>query len=168
MGYTLEQLAADCRAAMDVDPGPTGRSAVRDLVAEACQDDSFVETHLGPNNTTPRQVLYEDDKHKFCILAHVYEGAKGSNPHDHGVSWAIYAQADGITTMTDWEKLEPPLDGQPGKVRKVKSYDLNRGDAYLYNEGDLHSPSRNSTTRLIRVEGINLAGIKRDAYVAVD
>ena len=70
--------------------------------------------------------------------------------------------------MTDWEKLEPPLDGQPGKVRKVKSYDLNRGDAYLYNEGDLHSPSRNSTTRLIRVEGINLAGIKRDAYVAVD
>ncbi|MEC7490583.1 MAG: hypothetical protein VYA17_13460 [Pseudomonadota bacterium] len=168
MGYTLEQLSGDCRAAMDQDPGPGGRAVVRDLVAKACADDKFVATHLGPENRVPRQILYEDEKHRFCILAHVYEGAKGSNPHDHGPSWAIYAQADGVTTMTDWEKLELPLDGEPGKVRKIKNYDLNRGDAYLYNEGDLHSPSRTATTRLIRVEGMNLAGVKRDAYQAVD
>lgn len=168
MSYTLEQLGADCRAAMDEDPGPAGREEVRKFIAKACADSDFVAEYLGPDKMTPRQVIYEDDKHKFCILAHVYEGAKGSNPHDHGPSWAIYSQADGVTTMTDWEKVEPPKDGEPGKVRKVKDYDMHRGDAYLYNEGDLHSPSRTDTTRLIRVEGQNLAGVKRDTYKAID
>ena len=32
MVYTLEQLSADCRAAMDADPGPAGRERVRDFV----------------------------------------------------------------------------------------------------------------------------------------
>ena len=73
MGYTIDQLSAECRAAMDADPGPAGREKVRDFVAKACKDDEFVSTHLGPDNTTPRQVIYEDDKHNFCILAHVYE-----------------------------------------------------------------------------------------------
>ena len=168
MSYTIEQLSADCRAAMDVDPGPAGRAKVRDYVAKACKDDDFVATHLGPENTTPRQVIYEDEKHGFCILAHVYEGAKGSNPHDHGPSWAIYSQADGVTTMTDWEKVKSPKDGEPGRVKKVREYDLSRGHAHLYNEGDLHSPSRTATTRLIRVEGQNLAGVKRDTYEAID
>ncbi|MEX2453353.1 MAG: hypothetical protein WD470_01535 [Rhodospirillaceae bacterium] len=164
MAYTLEQLAADCRAALDKDPGPAGREEVRKHIAKACVDKDFVATHLGPDNTTQRKILYEDDKHKFCILAHVYEGAKGSNPHDHGPSWAIYGQAEGVTTMTDWEKLEAPKDGSPGKVRKVKEYDMTPGVAYLYNEGVLHSPSRKSTTRLIRVEGQDLTDVRRDKY----
>lgn len=168
MAYTLEQLSADCRAAMDKDPGPAGREEVRKYIEKACADAEFVATHLGPDNTTQRQVIYEDDKHKFCILAHVYEGAKGSNPHDHGPSWAIYGQADGVTTMTDWEKVEAPQDGQPGKVRRVRDYDLSPGIAHLYNEGDLHSPSRAATTRLIRVEGQDLTGVQRDKYEALD
>lgn len=167
MGYTLEQLSADCRTAMDRDPGPAGRDEVRKYVEKACADTDFVATHLGPDNTTPRQVIYEDDKHKFCILAHFYEGAKGSNPHDHGPSWAIYGQAVGVTTMTEWKKLEEPRDGEPGKVSKVRDYDMTPGVAYLYNEGDLHSPSRTATTRLIRVEGMDLTDVKRDNYEAV-
>jgi len=165
--YTLEQLSADCRAALDKDPGPAGREVVRDCIAKACADKDFVAKYLGPDNHTQRQILYEDDKHKFCILAHVYEGAKGSNPHDHGPSWAIYGQATGVTTMTDWEKVEPPKDGEPGKVKKIKSYDMTPGVAYLYNEGVLHSPSREETTRLIRVEGQDLTNVKRDKYVEV-
>ena len=167
MTYTLEQFAADCRAALDKDPGPGGREEVRKCVEKACADPEFVAAHLGPDNTTPRQILYEDDKHKFCILAHVYEGAKGSNPHDHGPSWAIYGQADGVTTMTDWIKVEPPQGDEPGKVKEGKVYDLTPGIAYLYNEGDLHSPSRADTTRLIRIEGQDLSGVRRDKYVAV-
>ncbi len=167
MGYTLEELSADCRAAMDRDSGPAGRDEVRKCIEKACADREFVATYLGPDNTTPRQVIYEDDKHKFCILAHYYEGAKGSNPHDHGPSWAIYGQAEGVTTMTEWQKLEEPLDGEPGKVRKVRDYDMTPGVAYLYNEGDLHSPSRAATTRLIRVEGMDLTNVKRDKYEAV-
>ena len=37
--------------------------------------------------------------------------------------------------------------------------------AACYNEGDLHSPRREDTTRLIRIEGINLDGVERDRYV---
>ena len=167
MSYTLEQLSADCRAAIDQERGPAGREDVRKFIAKACADDEFVATHLGPDNLTARQVIYEDNKHKFCILAHVYEGAKSSNPHDHGPSWAIYGQAVGVTSMTDWEKVVEPSGDAPGEVKKVKDYDMTRGIAYLYNEGDLHSPSRTATTRLIRVEGQDLTGVKRDKYEAV-
>jgi predicted metal-dependent enzyme (double-stranded beta helix superfamily) len=167
MAYTLEQLSADCRAAMDKDPGPKGRDEVRKCISKACADKDFVAKYLGPDNHEQRKVLYEDPKHKFCILAHVYEGAKDSSPHDHGPSWAIYGQATGVTTMTDWEKVAAPKDGQPGKVRKVRDYDMTPGVAYLYNEGVLHSPSRKETTRLIRVEGMDMSKVKRDKYEEV-
>jgi hypothetical protein len=39
--------------------------------------------------------------------------------------------------------------------------------AYLYNEGDLHSPSRAGSTRLIRIEGRNMEKVKRFKYEAV-
>ena len=164
MAYTLEQLSADCRAAMDKDPGPAGREEVRKCIAKACADPDFVAKHFPEGNTNPRNILYEDDKHKFCIIAHVYEGAKGSSPHDHGPSWAIYGQVAGKTTMTDWEKVEAPHDGEPGKVRKVKDYDLTPGIAHLYNEGDLHSPGRTATTKLLRVEGQDMSKVRRDKY----
>ncbi len=38
--------------------------------------------------------------------------------------------------------------------------------AYLYNEGDLHSPSRAGSTRLIRIEGKNMEKVKRLKYEA--
>jgi hypothetical protein len=168
MAYTLEQLSADCRAALQKDPGPAGREQVRKFIAKACADRDFVARHLGPDNKVERDILYEDPDLKFCILAHAYTGPKGSTPHDHGPSWAIYGQAVGETVMTDWECLDRPRDGKPGKVRKVKSYSLTPGVAHLYNEGDLHSPSRKDDTRLIRVEGQNLYGMRRDKYEAVD
>ena len=68
--------------------------------------------------------------------------------------------------MTDWEVVEPPRDNVPGKVVKVKEYVMTQGAAYLYNEGDLHSPSRADTTRLIRVEGAGINSVPRDKYEA--
>ena len=168
MSYSLDQFAADCRSALDADPGTGGREQLRKFTEKACSDPDFVAKHLGPDNTSQRSLLYEDDKHKFCIFAHVYMGARGSNPHDHGPSWAIYGQADGVTTMTDWEKIAEPDGDAPGEVRKGKVYDLTPGIAYLYNEGDLHSPSREDTTRLIRIEGMNLVGVHRDKYVEAE
>jgi hypothetical protein len=164
MAYTLEQLSADCRAALTENPGTPGREKVRDCIARACGDAEFAATHLGEDVTVERNILYEDPDLKFCILAHVYKGPKKSQPHDHGPSWAIYGQVFGTTVMTDWKRVEEPKDGQPGKVEKIKSYAMNPGDAYLYDEKVLHSPSRESETRLIRVEGVNMAGVKRDKF----
>jgi len=145
------------------DPGPAGRKKVCKVVQEMCRDDGFVKKYL-PDNAPERNILYEDPELGFCILAHVYHGAKESKPHDHGPTWAIYGQADGETIMSDWELLSPPNDGQPGKVRLVRNYKLKPGAAYVYNEGDLHSPRREGSTRLIRIEGRNVEKIKRLPY----
>lgn len=164
MSYTLEQLSADCHAALKKDPGPAGRELVRQCTAKACSDPDFVRTHLGPDAHEERKILYRDPELHFCILAHVYKGAKASSPHDHGPSWAIYSQAAGVTEMTDWRLVEKPAAGRPGKVEKVRSYELRPGMAKLYNEGDLHSPRRESETRLIRIEGVDLTSVKRDKF----
>lgn len=166
MSYTLQQFAADCRSALAADPGPGGREQVRRYVSRACKDPDFVATHLGPDNTTERQVVYEDPDLGFCILVHAYDGAKTSAPHDHASTWAIYGQAAGVTLMTDWEAVAPPANGKPGKVRAVRTYKLEPGDAHVYQEGDLHSPRRDGPTRLVRIEGMNMDGVERDRYEA--
>ena len=165
VAYTLERLAADSRAAMDVDAGPAGRDELRKCIEKACADPAFVEQVFG-DNEEERLPIYEDERHGFTILAHVMHGPRESMPHDHGASWAIYGQAQGVTTMTDWEKVEDAKGDEPGVVVPAKVYEMTQGVAYLYNEGDLHSPSRAETTRLIRVEGKDINSVKRDAYVA--
>ena len=166
MSYTLENLAADCHAAIAADPGPPGRERVRRCVEKALADRDFLAGQFGPGNREERKVIYRDPEFGFCILAHVYTGAKGSNPHDHAASWAIYGQAEGRTEMTDWRRLEAPRDGAPGHVEPVRVYTLAPGAAHLYNEGDIHSPRRAHDTKLIRVEGMDLAGVARDRYAA--
>jgi hypothetical protein len=166
MGYTLEQMAAECRQILKRDPGVAGRKQVCALVERALKDDGFVTAHL-TDAAPERKVLYEDPELGFCILGHVYHGAKESNPHDHGPSWAIYGQARGQTVMTDWACLARPGEGAPGKARKVKDYTLTPGMAFLYNEGDLHSPRRDGPTRLIRIEGQNMDKVRRLPYERV-
>jgi predicted metal-dependent enzyme (double-stranded beta helix superfamily) len=160
MGITVEQFSADCSRILNAEPGPAGRQKVCELLQNALKDESFVAATL-TDDVPERKVLYEDPKLGFVILAHHYKGAKESPPHDHGPYWAIYGQARGETQMSDWELLQPASEEKPGKVRKKKTYTLTPGMAYLYNEGDLHSPSRAGSTRLIRIEGKNMEKVKR-------
>ena len=166
MSWTLEQFGAACQRALTEEPGPMGRKKVSEIVQEVLRDDAFVARYVG-DDVPERKILYEDPKLGFCILAHVYSGAKESNPHDHGPSWAIYGQAGGETEMSDWELVEPAANGRPGKVRRVKTYTLKPGMAHIYNEGDLHSPRRTGPTRLLRIEGTNMDKVRRLAYERV-
>ena len=163
MGYTLEQFSDTCHGILATDPGPGGRKKVCALVEDVLKDEAFIATHLG-DDVPERKILYEDPALGFCILAHVYKGAKESQPHDHGPSWAIYGQARGETVMSDWAVLEPAAENKPGKVRHATSYRLTPGMAHVYNEGDVHSPRRDGPTRLIRIEGTNLDKARRLAY----
>ena len=163
MSYTLEQFAAACRRILTDDRGPEGRRKVCALVQDVLKDDVFIAAHLGDDGPE-RKILYEDPELGFCILAHVYQGARESQPHDHGPSWAIYGQARGETVMSDWALVEPPAGSAPGKVRHVRSYTLKPGMAHVYNEGDLHSPRREGPTRLLRLEGTNMDKVRRVAY----
>jgi len=166
MGYTLEAFAAECRNILKAENNPAGRTKVCSVLQKALKDEDFVAKTLD-DSTPERQILYEDPELGFCILAHNYKGPKESSPHDHGPSWAIYGQAKGETAMSDWELLEPATQETPGKVRKTRTYKLTPGVAHVYNEGDLHSPSRTDSTRLIRIEGTNMDKIKRLKFVSV-
>ena len=165
MTQTLPQFAARCREILLSDNTPQGRAKVAALLGQALRDEEFVAAQF--DDASPeRKIVYEDPELGFCILAHHYTGPKNSAPHDHGPSWAIYGQARGETAMTDWTLVEPASADKPGLVKKGRDYKLMPGDAHVYNEGDLHSPSRAGPTRLIRIEGTNMDKVKRLKYEA--
>jgi len=167
MNHTLDSFAAGVREILRQDNNPAGRERVAALVRDALQDRDFVES-LFDDDSPERKVVYEDPQLGFCILAHRYKGAKNGPPHDHGPSWAIYGQADGETVMSDWQPVGEAAPGQPRKVKKVREYTLTPGVAHVYNEGDVHAPSRAGPTRLLRIEGVNLEGVARGRYEAVE
>ena len=166
MASTLEQFAQACRKALKSEPGPAGRKKVCALLQNLLKDEAFISSTFN-DGVSERHLLYEDPELGFCIFAHNYKGAKDSPPHDHGPSWAIYGQARGETAMSDYEKVSPASPDKPGKVRRLRTYKLVPGAAHVYDEGDLHSPSRAGPTRLIRIEGINMEKIRRLKYEAV-
>ena len=166
MDTKLEQLASDFHEFLKAEPGPKGREKVAQRLKDVLIDADFQAAHFGPDTGT-RKLLYEDGELGFCILAHAYEGAAESRPHDHGPSWAIYGQAEGETEMTEWDLVEPASADKPGRVRPAKTYTMTPGSAYVYNAGVLHSPKRSGPTRLIRIEGTNMDRVSRFRYEPV-
>ena len=163
MAYTLEDMAADLRQELQAKQADECSDALCQIVARALNDDAFVAAHLQDRveGAHPREVLFEDPDLGFCICGHVYEGAAESAPHDHGSSWAIYGQAEGVTEMSDWAVVEKGGTDRPARVVLERTYELARGDAHFYGVGTVHSPRRTASTRLIRVEGANLDHVER-------
>lgn len=168
MSVTLESLSKDLHRELAARPISECHDAVCALISDALRDDAFVARHLPDRKEGehPREVLYEDPDLGFCICGHVYEGAANSTPHDHGSSWAIYGQAEGTTEMTDWTITHPGSGDTASKVVPERVYTLVRGDAHFYDVGAVHSPRRETTTRLIRVEGANLDHVQRSKIEA--
>jgi len=166
MNPVLNDLAARCAALLRAAPGPDGRARVAALLSDCLADPANVDK-LVPPSTGERDLLYQDPELGFCILAHCYPGPKASSPHDHGPSWAIYAQARGETEMTDFEMVTAASDERAGTVRATRTYHLRPGDAHVYNEGDLHAPTRSGPTALLRIEGTDMSKVVRHRYEAV-
>ena len=167
MNLDLNSFAAHCHTILKKDGGPNGRVEVAELLRKVLQDPEAVKTYLGAD-TPEREVLYEDPELGFCIVAHRYTGPKTSEAHDHAHSWAIYGQATGETQMSDYALIEKANGENLGKVRMVRTYSLTPGIAHVYNEGDIHSPTRLAPTSLIRIEGTNMANVKRDRFIVVE
>jgi hypothetical protein len=161
MAYTLEALANDIRSTLKSGPVSQTGPKVVGLVEKALKDKAFIEANLGRPNMKTREIIYEDPESGFCVCAHTYEGAANSAAHDHGPSWAIYGQAIGVTEMTDWKIIKKGEGEQPSMVEPVRAYKLEPGMAKFYDVGDVHSPKRDSSTKLIRIEGKNLDTVKR-------
>jgi hypothetical protein len=164
--HTIEQFASACHDILKKENNPAGRSKVCALLQEHLKVKQFVANYV-TDQTPERKVLYEDAELGFCILAHHYQGAKESAPHDHGPYWAIYGQASGETEMSDYALVEAAGPEKTGKARVTRTYKLTPGVAHVYNEGDLHSPKRVSSTKLIRIEGKNMEKVKRYKFERV-
>ena len=161
MTYTLEQLSSDIKAALKADPGKGGKEAVCKLVSKVLRDQDFIAKHLNAADCKPRKVLYEDPELGFCICGHVYEKPAHGSPHDHGSSWAIYGVAVGDTEMTDWRIVKKGDGTNPTLVEPERTYVMKPGDSHFYDVGVVHSPNRDTLTKLVRIEGSNLDRIKR-------
>jgi len=167
MHNSIEEFGLACHDAIKAKPGPAGRTAICAMLREVLLNTTLMKQCFD-DHTPERKLLYQDPELGFCVLAHNYQGAKESPPHDHGPSWAIYGQVSGETKMFDWELVSPAGPSVTGKVKYKKDYVLKPGIAHVYNEGDLHSPSRAGATRLIRIEGTNMEHVTRYRFEAVD
>lgn len=161
MSYSLEELSADIRSALNTDTGPAGKQAVCKHVSKALLDQEFIARHLTVEQCRPRRVLYEDPVLGFCVCGHVYESAADGSPHDHGPTWAIYGLASGDTEMTDWRIVTKGEGDAPTLVEPSKTYVMKPGDSHFYDVGAVHSPKRTGPTKLLRIEGRNLDHVKR-------
>jgi len=161
MAYNLDQFIADCRATLKRDPGPAGREIVRAKLEALLREKDFVEEHCGENVPRGLKLLYEDPELKFQILAHINDKARVSPPHDHGASWAIYGQATKYTEMTEWEREDDGSDPKHAKLKPVKKYRLNPGEAGIYQDGTIHSIDYPDYAKFVRVTGTNLDRINR-------
>jgi len=166
MSHTLESFAARVRETLQKENNPAGREKVAALLREVLVDRQLVES-LFDERSPQRKIVYEDPQLGFCILAHRYTDAKQGPPHDHGSSWAIYGQTDGETLMSDWLPVGESTPGQPVKATLLREYKLTPGVARVYNEGDVHAPTRTGPSRLIRIEGTNLERVARGTYEPV-
>ena len=166
MSLTLQSFAAHVREILEMNNTHAGREQVAALLRDALKDRPFVDS-LFDGASPERKLVHEDPGLGFCILAHRYTDARDGGPHDHGPSWAIYGQADGVTVMSDWVPVGAVSADGRAKVKKVREYELTPGVAHVYNEGEIHAPRRAGPTRLVRIEGVNLEGVRRGRYEAV-
>lgn len=166
MSLSLHDFSTQVKHILAHDAGREGREKVRLLLQEVLIDKDFTSQHVR-DDQPQRTVLYHDQDLGFAILAHVYHEAKQTQPHDHGVSWAIYGQVSGESLIQDWEIVEQASHEQPGKARQTGARTLSPGIAITYNEGDIHSPSRTGPAKLIRIEGLHVQEKPRFSWAAV-
>ena len=161
MAYDLKQFIADCRTTLARDPGPSGREQVRVDLERLLSNPEFIRDYCGDDQPRGLNVLYEDPKLGFQVLAHINDKARVSPPHDHGESWAIYGQATKYTDMSEWERADDGTDPKHAKLKLKTKYRLTPGHAGVYQDGAIHSIDYPEHARFVRVTGTNLDKIKR-------
>lgn len=164
MSYDLTRFIADCRRELKRDPGPAGREKVRTLLERLLQDKDFIAAHCSDATPKGLYVLHDDAELGFQVLAHINERARGSPPHDHGASWAIYGQAVSHTDMTEYHRIDDRCDPATAKLEMTRKYRLNPGQAGIFADGAIHSIDYPDGSMFVRVTGTNLDRIARSSF----
>ena len=66
--------------------------------------------------------------------------------------------------MTDWRAIKPTTAIRQGWSSRCAPTPSSGAMPGFYHEGDIHSPRREGSTKLIRIEGMNLDGVPRGYF----
>jgi len=161
MGYTLHDFAADTRSALKANAGRKGLAKVKAMMERLVKDEHFVREYFHDGMNRGLRKIYTDPDLGFELMTYRWEEARGSQPHDHGDSWAIYAQVREYTDMTEYERTDDGQDRARAALKVKSQYRLNPGQAGIYFGRELHSTSTPAGARYLRITGTDLENIER-------
>lgn len=164
MAETLDAFCRDCHDILARDPGPSGREAVRRRTETLLQDEAFVDAELKPRAGQGTVTLYEDPDLGYVVLSHSYTKERYSPPHDHGSSWAVYAQVAEHSDMGIWERTDGGTGDGPAEVVERETMRLEPGEAALLDVGVIHTVDRPVGCHYLRVTGTDLEKLRRLRY----
>jgi hypothetical protein len=156
MSYTLEAFCEDARAALQADSGKAGVERVRRNMERLVKDAAFVEQWFSEDGEPGARRIYIDPVLGFEVLVYRSPKARTSPAHDHGDSWALYAQVKGCTEMTEYARTDDGAD--PGRATLVveKQYQLEPGEVGSYWGSQLHSTHTPENCCYLRITGTDL------------
>jgi len=127
MAYTLDAFCNDVRDLLNADAGAAGVEQVRKKMEILVADPGFVAEHFHSGMKYGPRRMFVDPELGFEVLGYRAEKARHSPAHDHGDSWALYAQVHDYTEMTEYNRLDDGKDpdnaktaARPGNVRRSK------------------------------------------------
>jgi hypothetical protein len=156
MGYTLEAFCRDTRDALKSDSGPAGVERVRRNMERLVMDAAFVAQYFDVGIEPGPRRIYVDPQLGFEVLAYRSPRARTSPAHDHGDSWALYAQVKGYTEMTEYARTDDGSDPDQATLAVQKQYKLNPGEVGLYWGSQLHATYTPVDCCYLRVTGTDL------------
>jgi len=156
MTYTLEAFCNDARNLLKADPGPAGVEQVRKKMEILVRDKNFVAEHFHDSVKYGPRRLFVDPELGFEVLGYRAEKARHSPAHDHGDSWALYAQVHDYTEMTEYNRLDHGDDPDRAKIEVKNKYKLQAGQVGTYWGNQLHSTYTPVDCSYLRVTGTDL------------
>ena len=163
MHPALERFCQSCKEILHARPGPAGRAEVVAALERAVTDPDFLEACFGAGEAG-RRTLYEDPELGFCVLAYDMAEPRVSPPHDHGPSWAVYAQAEAHTDMTEYARADGGTGPGPARLRELRRYRLEPGQAGLFDTGAIHRIDYPAGARFVRITGTDMESVPRLKY----
>ncbi|MCC7275531.1 MAG: hypothetical protein IT561_22870 [Alphaproteobacteria bacterium] len=164
MSDALTTFCDEARSILRTDAGPAGRERVRALAERLVADADFVAAYVGPDAPLGKRTLYQDADLGFVVLGYNQDKPHRSPPHDHGWSWAIYAQVASYTDMTEYRRVDGGAGAGTAELEVAKKYRLGPGQAGLYDGAEIHAIDYPAGARYVRITGTDLDRAPRLRY----
>ena len=158
MPYDLDAFCADLHAILKRKQLAGLPEIAEKLKLLVANPDFVAATFAG--SPPPQRVLYHDAETDAYVLAHVQPAGKAGAPHSHGASWAIYANARGVTLMTEWRRINPATEDH-AVLEASDRYGLGPRQSRAYAPHVIHSTSHPDGAWVIRVTGTDLDKLPR-------